>query len=171
MKVFLSLTLCTLALAQLDVKRLNLLAEDIPERARIEARSSEADRRIETGNVDVDVRIQRETQKPLYHLISQGVSVFYERSEATSRAYSAVLFLLHGAAFNTKTWSKQTRTLQALSSAGFDVVAVNLPGEQCHSECTSYIVIFRQAWNEWKSGQGRRSRHFRLRPHSRSGAR
>ena len=80
-----------------------------------------------------------------------GATISYRRAEAWSGAPSRdgggaqsgrkTLFLLHGAAFNADTWNgfrgRRIDTMQKLSSAGFDVIAVNLPGEAERSASSS----------------------------------
>ena len=67
----------------------------------------------------------------------QGATVTYHEAKAWPGAPTGVqprktLFLLHGAAFNAETWTgfsgRRIPTVQTLSSAGFNVIAVNLPG-------------------------------------------
>ena len=38
------------------------------------------------------------------------------------------LFLLHGAAFTSKTWVNEIGTMQTMASVGHKVIAVDLPG-------------------------------------------
>ena len=45
-----------------------------------------------------------------------------------STATGQILFLLHGAAFSSKTWQFEIGTIQTMASIGHKVIAVDLPG-------------------------------------------
>lgn len=59
-----------------------------------------------------------------------NTNIFYrvaEPGDATSPT-GQVLFLLHGAAFSSKTWQFEIGTIQTIASLGHKVIAVDLPG-------------------------------------------
>jgi len=57
-------------------------------------------------------------------------NVFYRLAEpgASSTPSGQVLFLLHGAAFTSRTWENEIGTIQTMASLGHKVIAVDLPG-------------------------------------------
>ena len=56
--------------------------------------------------------------------------MFYRIAEPgdISTATGKILFLLHGAAFSSKTWQFEIGTIQTMASIGHKVIAVDLPG-------------------------------------------
>ena len=66
----------------------------------------------------------------------QGYPIFYRKAKAGSLVppKGKTLFLLHGAAFSSATWSqavpsaRRINTMQVMAAAGYDVIAVDLPG-------------------------------------------
>jgi pimeloyl-ACP methyl ester carboxylesterase len=56
--------------------------------------------------------------------------VFYKTAEPADGVTPTgqVLFLLHGAAFQAKTWQIEVPTIQTMASVGHKVIAVDLPG-------------------------------------------
>lgn len=59
-----------------------------------------------------------------------GTNIFYRIAEPGDGSTSSgqVLFLLHGAAFSSKTWQFEIGTIQTMASLGHRVIAVDLPG-------------------------------------------
>ena len=60
----------------------------------------------------------------------KGTNIFYRYSDPAdgSTPSGQVLFLLHGAAFTSKTWQAEIGTIQTFASLGHKVIAVDLPG-------------------------------------------
>lgn len=134
---------------------------DLPPEAKEFGQSGKVD--IQSKSVDILVRISnspilsflKDGKKNLL-LTSQGSKVHYLEAKAGSilpEANNKTLFLLHGAAFTSNTWtrhdldlacpwitrshfifrrskaSRQVDTIPTMAAAGFHVIAVDLPGE------------------------------------------
>ncbi len=57
--------------------------------------------------------------------------MFYRRAKPGTAVspQGKTLFLLHGAIYSSNTWVSTLPTIQTMAAAGFDVVAVDLPGK------------------------------------------
>ena len=117
--IILVLSVLSPSLAQrndVDISRLVLTALRIPQDALRAVNSIQVNRR--TVQVDPGVTIEYK-----FATAREGAN------PPGGRGQTNTLILLHGAAFNADTWINRIKTVQTLAAAGFDVFAVNLPGE------------------------------------------
>ena len=75
-----------------------------------------------------------------------GINVYYRVAEPAfeTKRSGQVLFLLHGAAFSSKTWVNEIGTMQTMSSLGHKVIAVDLPGNLFYSLASKLIPKINQ---------------------------
>jgi len=59
-----------------------------------------------------------------------NINIYYRIAEpiSTVKPTGQTLFLLHGAAFSSKTWANEIGTIQTMASLGHRIIAVDLPG-------------------------------------------
>ena len=78
------------------------------------------------------MRCEKKNTSNCYNSFSfKGTEIFYriaEPGDEASTVSGQVLFLLHGAAFTSKTWQFEIGTIQTMASLGHRVIAVDLPG-------------------------------------------
>ena len=76
------------------------------------------------------------------------VKLFYKQCVPEHSRHKAqrtdfdTLFLLHGAAFTSKTWQDSIPTIQTMCSLGYRVIAVDLPGTHYQLYQLNYIYIY-----------------------------
>ena len=60
-----------------------------------------------------------------------NINIYYRIAEpvSTVKPTGQTLFLLHGAAFSSKTWANEIGTIQTMASLGHRIIAVDLPGK------------------------------------------
>ena len=64
-------------------------------------------------------------------LVISQVSTFLQRASPppeVARVSDKTVLLLHGAAFSSQTWVSEVPTMTTLAAAGYNVIAIDLPG-------------------------------------------